>query len=128
MTVYIAEARGQYKIGRSKNPAARVLRVGQTHIYMHLHRGEYPVIVHTMPADAAHRVEKALHWLFRHKQVYGEWFALDPQDLAWIAEQTEASILHAADAEWYRILKTPRPWYKDRAHKTWRPTRQDDVE
>jgi hypothetical protein len=122
MMVYIALARGVYKIGRSKNPEARMPAVKHTCKApgFRLRRLEHPMIVQTVPITTP-RTEKALHWLFRHKQIAGEWFALEQSDLEWIAAQTEATILRAADAEWYRILTLPRPWYRERAHMTWKP-------
>lgn len=120
--VYIAEARGQYKIGHSKDPVARMPHARESHIHMRFRYGEYPIVIHTIPATVAHRVEKALHWLFRHKKVYGEWFALNEQDLLWIRSQSAESILRAADAEWYRVQAIPRGQrHRETNHGRWKP-------
>lgn len=120
--VYIAVARGDYKIGHSIDPETRVRTARQSHIHMRFRRGEYPTIVHTIEAPIAHRVERALHFLFRRKQVYGEWFRLEDSDLDWIKAQTAQSILADADREWFRIKALPRgQQFKERLNETWIP-------
>lgn len=129
MKVYVARAydmthgRDCHKIGFSKNPETRARSMSDTFIGARFVRGTYPTIVHAIPAVAARRVESALHWLFRHKQIRGEWFTLDAQDLAWIARQTEKTILRAADAEWYRTCDLPKGQRcPARRYRVWRPT------
>ncbi len=129
MMVYVAHARDDthavdyYKIGRSKNPSHRMKSASSTFVGARFARGEHPVVIHTLDARVAHRAEKALHWLFRRKRVYGEWFRLDEQDLAWIAAQDEQAIIRAADAEWYRTADLPRGARGHSRHfGNWRPT------
>lgn len=65
---------GAYKIGRSITPGKRERTL----------QSEVPEIVlrFSIPADEIH--EKNLHDYFEAKNLRGEWFALEPNDLIWV--------------------------------------------
>lgn len=66
-----------YKIGRSKNPKNRTETFGVKLPY----RVDYECII---KADDMYELEATLHKQFEDKQVDGEWFALEPEDVAYI--------------------------------------------
>lgn len=76
--VYLAKSdTGHYKIGRSKNPFARIKHFDTI----------MPVkveIVALIPCDDMATCEKYLHWYFDKKREAGEWFNLLDQDVQWL--------------------------------------------
>jgi hypothetical protein len=74
--VYIMQdlRNGAFKIGRSITPGKRERTL----------QSEVPEIVmrFSIPADESH--EKRLHDYFDSKNIRGEWFALEPEDLLWV--------------------------------------------
>lgn len=77
--VYVAKSGDFFKIGRSGNIPRR-LRVLQT-------AAPHPVtLVASWTGINGVRVERELHARFADRRVTGEWFALMPDDLIWIAE------------------------------------------
>lgn len=67
---------GYYKIGFSKNPKYRERTL----------QSEKPTIVLINKFKGSAKQEKALHQLFRHKRIRGEWFSLNQSDIALIEQ------------------------------------------
>lgn len=73
--VYLFRAdTGVYKIGSSKDPSARLQSLGTMPFGLEL--------LHQMPSNDPHWVERMLHKRFGPKRVRGEWFALDEREVA----------------------------------------------
>ena len=66
---------GTYKIGIARDPKNRLQRL-QTSASVKLE------LVATMPTQAMHRTESALHAQYADKRKHGEWFALTDADVA----------------------------------------------
>lgn len=80
----IASETGHYKIGRTRNPEDRMATFGVKLPF----QVEYQ---HLIQCDDMRALEKTLHEKFDHKRVNGEWFALAPDDVAWIKSLGGAS-------------------------------------
>lgn len=73
--VYLAHhpESGLYKIGRSKDPEARVKSVAMPGEIVHLHL--------KIRTSSPNWLESYLHKAFAHKSAGGEWFSLEAEDL-----------------------------------------------
>lgn len=88
--IYVVQADTAFKIGISNNPQARI----------HTIRGCNPVEIEVvllakMPEcsrETVEQIEKELHTMFANKQIRGEWFRLEPEDI----EQIKAYLAEAA--------------------------------
>lgn len=77
--IYVFRVGTRYKLGRSKDPQRRLQEL----------RTALPdpiELVAAFPASDAPAAERALHTRFAHRRIAGEWYALTPDDLHWIAE------------------------------------------
>ena len=76
--VYLLRAEnGYYKIGQSSQPHKRIASI----------KGSMPLgmsLVHLVETKRYTELEKELHKRFAEKRVNGEWFALEPKDIAYI--------------------------------------------
>lgn len=75
--VYLMRSGDLYKIGRSKNPNARLAALqnaAPNTIYL----------VHSIRTDDMHGFEAYLHDLFSAEQTTGEWFDLSSDQVAWL--------------------------------------------
>lgn len=66
---------GHFKIGRTRNPNNRLETFGV----------KLPAKIDyicLIPTEDTHLLENNLHWLFKHRHVAGEWFALSDDDVA----------------------------------------------
>ena len=68
---------GLYKIGKSKTPRSRLSSL-QTSTTDKLE------IIHLIETDCMSNLEDNIHRHVSHKQVHGEWFNLDMDDVNWI--------------------------------------------
>jgi hypothetical protein len=77
--VYLALGGGYHKLGQTMNPKTRY--AGQ----------KYPFqvsIIHLIPVSNMDAAERALHAMFGHRRVHGEWYKLDDSDIKRIVELT----------------------------------------
>lgn len=78
--IYIVKSQELYKIGKTKNIESR----------FNTYRTENPHGVHLIfykEVPDYYRTEKDLLFIFKSKQVRGEWFDLSPEDICWIRER-----------------------------------------
>lgn len=75
--VYLAELKGVYKIGRSGDPAKRMLTLRREY-------GEVAVLVCAIEVEDMYLAEAALHTQFLHRHFEAELFDLTPADVEYI--------------------------------------------
>lgn len=75
--VYLVQGGSLYKIGRTSSLPRRI------HELQNMSGARINVRL-VWPADDAASLEYMLHKRFGNQRVYGEWFALTPQDLRWL--------------------------------------------
>ncbi|MBC8363453.1 MAG: GIY-YIG nuclease family protein [Actinobacteria bacterium] len=78
--VYLMESEGEYKIGKAVDIERRRKRLV-------LELGREIEVLHSITSDDYSQTEWDLHQRFADKRTHGEWFALDPPDIAWIQSQ-----------------------------------------
>jgi hypothetical protein len=71
--VYLIRGAGKHKIGRSKDPTARLEQIATGP-----HRLE---LLHQIATDDTAKLEAYFHRAFAHRRVRGEWFKLDAAEL-----------------------------------------------
>lgn len=76
--VYVIEGATLYKIGATKSTAASRMRALQIGSPVELR------IIHAIVTDSPYQLEGLIHKRMKAKRRVGEWFALQPEDLAWI--------------------------------------------
>lgn len=72
--VYLMESSGRWKIGVSFNPSDRAKKLVQSEPSLR--------IIHEILAGSGFWLERTLHRAFAAKWTAGEWFALEPMDVA----------------------------------------------
>lgn len=84
--VYVLKSdAGEYKIGRTNNIESRIKA----------HQSQYPFrvsILSIIKTDDMNKLESELHNLYENKQIKGEWFNLDENDVAYIKSLESAQI------------------------------------
>lgn len=84
--IYLLESdQGHYKIGRTKNLTTRFPKF-DTFLPFNV------ILLHTFKAKDYVAVEKQLHERFKDKRGRGEWFALTPEDVAWLTSLTDGGL------------------------------------
>lgn len=80
--VYLMEAGGRHKIGRTNNVSARLkyLNGGRFHTSIPFEI----VLIHSIKVFDQRTVERWLHARFAGKRKRGEWFDLTPEDVEWV--------------------------------------------
>ena len=73
--VYLMRLGEHCKIGQSTSPAHRCAEIVSAVM---------PEVIHAFSCPEARCVERMLHGLFKARRLRGEWFALDPEDVALI--------------------------------------------
>jgi hypothetical protein len=102
--VYLIEGdEGCFKIGKSRNPDARVLQLGTGF------SGDLG-LVHQIQTDDMRWLESLLHRKFAGQRVRGEWFSLSENDLArlqrvaiWNKGFPPVQAVMILDDEWYQV-------------------------
>lgn len=74
---------GLYKLGRSIDPQHRVSGVRKDEDCVSIY------VVHQIKTDDCIWLEEKLHILFASWRKHGEWFALQPEDIAWLKAKAE---------------------------------------
>ena len=93
--VYLFLAGDFGKIGCSVNPETRLRHILKSN---HPELPCEPCIAHVIPVTMARRSEAALHRHFQAKRTDGEWFVLTEDDIAWLRQQTDASLIELANS------------------------------
>ena len=104
--VYIAQAPdGAYKIGSSKDPAARIRKLDREVQIVRLIRQRC--------RTDAYQLERALHYFFQRKQIHGEWFRLDDSDFA---QLEELDLAPPFDFTGHPVVKQALRWMEKITH------------
>jgi hypothetical protein len=70
---------GYFKIGKTNNPSRRMYDFGVL-LPMQVK------VIHVIPCQNMSRLEAELHRQYRDQRINGEWFALSPDDIAYIKQ------------------------------------------
>lgn len=97
--VYLVESGGSYKIGKSDSPKLRLasLQVSHTKPLKLLYLLEYT------SSELATIAEKELHTIFKSKNIRGEWFLLESNDILVFKTFGTCITLHRSQFEYWAI-------------------------
>jgi hypothetical protein len=83
--VYLITDGQLQKIGMSRTPKARIRAIE--------FQAKVPITtLHIIAAENMSELEECLHLKFARRRISGEWFALDPDDVAWVQSLSNVSI------------------------------------
>ena len=98
--VYFCKTPQAYKIGRSKNPEARIAS-------LQANPNERWSLVHKIRTDDMYELERCAHGAFStwpHRRIRGEWFIIDEDDIVWRGWLSGDELFFVEDYEMERSL------------------------